>query len=173
MTSRHFNFLVVLGWVAILAEVYFHNRYLYVAGSFVFMMGLARGAVVIGQIPRRVRTRQEKIASWIIGWPMFATCLALMAVSCREMWVLNAPEWVLIFAFFWVLAYLTWKIFIDPNTDHGGWWRRGRGPQPRGPSPIPAGRGPRPVRDVGAAVTIGVAQEPISALTGKPHQPWR
>jgi len=156
MKGRRFNFLVALGWVAIIAEAYFRNRYLFIAECAVFMLGLALGAIAVGQIQRRVRTRREKIACWIIGWPMFVTLLVLMGVSVYMMFFLNAPEWVLIFVFFWVIAYLVWKVFIDPNTDSGGWWRRDPGPRPKRPSPMPAGRGPRSVRDVGATVTKGL-----------------
>jgi len=173
MTSRRFNFIVTSTWVAIVAEIYLRNIYLFMAGSAAFMLCLALGAVAVGKIPRRVRTRREKIACWIIGWPIFATLLVLMAVSVYMMWVLNAPEWVLIFAFLWVLTYLAWKVFIDPNTGPGGWWRRGPRPRPKGPAPIPADRGPRPARDVGATVLKGVTTEPVAALTGRPHQPWR
>jgi len=173
MTRGRMNLLSLLAMIAFGAEVYFQSRYLFIAVSAATMLCLVLGAIIVGQIPRRVRTRREKIVCWIIGWLMFATLLVLTAYSVYSMWVLNAPEWVLIFAFFWVLAYLTWKVFIDPNAGPGGWWRRGPRPRPKGPAPIPAGRGPRPVRDVGATVVASVAKEPISALTGKPHQPWR
>ena len=162
MTSRRFNFLVALGWTAIIAEAYFRNPYLFIAECAVFMLGFALGAVVVGQIPRPVRTRSQKIVCWIIGWPMFVTLVALMGLSVYMMWTLNAPEWLLIFAFFWVLAYLTWKVFIDPNTDSGGWWRRGPEPRPKGPAPCPAGRSPRPARDVGATVLAGFEAKRVS-----------
>jgi hypothetical protein len=155
MTSGRINLISLLAMAAVGAEVYLHNRYLSIAVSTAAMLCLVLGAIVVGAIPRRMRTRREKIARWIIGWPIFMTNLALMVVSCHEMWVLNAPEWVLIFAFFWVLAYLTWKIFIDPNTGFGGWWRRGPGPRPRGPAPRPSRSRPIPIRDSGAAVMRG------------------
>jgi hypothetical protein len=162
MTNARINVVSVLGFVAVGAEVYFHNCYLYIAVSSAFMLLLAFGAIVVGRIPRRMRTRPEKIACWIVGWPVFITNLALMAVSCREMWVLNAPEWVLIFAFFWVLAYLTSKVFIDPDTGPGGWWRRRRGHAPKPPAPVegismPEPRFVRPVRDNGATVLRGLS----------------
>jgi hypothetical protein len=173
MKSRHANLIYLWGLAVLVATMAFHNRHVEMAFNTVTMLLLALGAIVVGAIPRRVRTRREKIVSWIIGWPMFATFLVLMAASVYDMWVSNAPECVLLFAFFWVLAYLTWKVFIDPNTGPGGWWRRGPKRQPRGPAPFPVNRGPRPVRDVGATVVAGVTANPISALTGKPHHPWR
>jgi len=51
---------------------------------------------------------------------MFVTLLALLLTSVYETWALNSPGWVLIVAFFWILTYLTWKVFIDPNTKSAG-----------------------------------------------------
>jgi hypothetical protein len=165
MKGRRFNFLVALGWVAIIAEAYFRNPYFLIAGCAIFMLGLALGAIAVGQIQRRVRTRREKIACWIIGCPMFVTFLVLMVASVYMMWILNVPEWVLIFAFVWVLAYLVWKVFIDPNTDSGGWFRRGPEPRPKGPAPYPAGRPPRPFRDAGATVLAGFEAKRVALHT--------
>jgi len=80
---------------------------------------------------------------------MFATLLVLTAFSVYEMWVLDAPEWWLIIAFFWVLTYLTWKVFIDPNTGPGDLpGDDGRRPRQKGPVPHPTDH--RPIRDGGS-----------------------
>ena len=155
MRSKRPQLITVLGLVVLVEIVYFHNRYLYFAFSSVFMLCVALGAIIVGAIPRWMRTQREKIVRWIIGWPMFVINFFFMAFSAREIVVLNAPEWVLISSFFWVLTYLTWKIFIDPNTGSGGWWRRGRSPRPRGPVPRPSRSRPIPIRDSGASVLRG------------------
>jgi len=131
--------------------MYFHSRDLSIFRTAFFMFWLTGAATVVGQIPRRVRTPREKIVCWVIGWPMFATLLILMAYSVYSMWVLDAPEWLLIIAFFWVLTYLTWKVFIDPNTGPGDLpGGGGRRPRPKAPAPRPADRGPRPICDDGS-----------------------
>jgi len=156
MRSRHANLIALLCLTVVVATVYFDNRYLSILGTACFMFWLTRAATVVGQIPRPVRTRCEKIACWIIGWPMFATLLVLMAVSVYSMWVLNSPGWMLIIAFFWVLTHLTWKIFIDPDTGPGGWWRHRGGHAPEPPAPVPAS----PRRSRRSSGPFGTTEQP-------------
>jgi hypothetical protein len=146
MTKWRVNLISALVLAAVVAEAHFQNRQLYIIGGAGYMLCLVFGAVLVGRIPRRLRSRRSQIVCWIVGWPMFTINLALMAASFREMLILNAPSWILIIAFFWVLTYLTWTIFIDPNTGFGGWWRGDSGPDEPQPFPHrpPSARKPLP-----------------------------
>ena len=86
-----------------------------IAKSFAFMLWLVGSAFVVGAIPRKPRTRQAQIVCSIIGWPMFVTFLALMAVSVWGMVDTGDFGYMLLIGFLWVLTHLIWKIFIHPT----------------------------------------------------------
>jgi hypothetical protein len=122
MRTRHSLWLFLPGWAVVVALIYFHVDYgsiVYygsIAKSVAFMLMLVAGAFAVGAIPRKARTKQAQIVCSIIGWPMFVTFLALMAICVWAMVDLDYPGYMLLIGFFWVLAHLTWKIFIRPTT---------------------------------------------------------
>jgi len=117
MRRRHTHLLFLLGLVVVVvAEIYFRVNYGSIARSVAFMLWLATSALFVGAIPRKARTQQAQIVCSIIGWPMFVTFLALMAVSVWGMVDSDDPGYMLLIGFLWILAHLTWKIFIHPTT---------------------------------------------------------
>lgn len=108
--------LSLLGLAIIVAEIYFRVSYPTIFSSVVTMLWLVTSARVVGAIPRKVRTQQAQIVCSSIGWPMLLTFLALMAVSVYGMLIFGSWEYMLLIGFLWVLAHLTWKIFINPAT---------------------------------------------------------
>ena len=116
MRRRRAHLLFLLGLSVVAAEIYFRVNYGSIARSFAFMLWLVGSAFVVGAIPRKARTRHVQIVCSIIGWPMFIIFLALMGVSVSGMLDSDDPEYMLLIGFLWVLAHLTWKIFIHPTT---------------------------------------------------------
>jgi hypothetical protein len=55
-----------------------------------------------------------------------------MLETCRVMIRLQVPQWLCVILFFWVLTYLSWKVFLYPNYRRGD----GGGYRPRSPRPI-------------------------------------
>ena len=107
----------MLGLAAIVAEICLYVSYPSIARHILFMLGLISSAYIVGAIPRKARTKQDQIVCSIIGWPMLLTFLALIAVSVRAMLEFGAPEYLLLIGFLWVLALLTWKLFLHPTTN--------------------------------------------------------
>jgi hypothetical protein len=123
MRKGHSYWLFLPGLALVGALICLHRddvsanvQYYYsIATSVAFMLCLVVGAFFVGAIPRKARTKQAQIVCSIIGWPMFATFLALMAVCVWAMVDLDYPGYMLLIGFLWVLAHLTWKIFIHPT----------------------------------------------------------
>ena len=113
---KHARLLFLLGLAVFVGvEIYLRFNYGSIARSVALIIWLGASASYVGAIPRKARTQRAQIVCSIIGWPMFLTFLALMAVSVYGMWVFGSPEYLLLIGFLWVLAHLTWKLFIHPT----------------------------------------------------------
>jgi hypothetical protein len=117
MNKRYAQLLSLLGVTIIIAEICFGISYPSIARSIAFILWLVTSAIAVGAIPQKPRTQQDQRDYRIIGWPMFVFFLALIALCVYAMFALNAPEYLLLIGFLWVLAHLTWKIFIAPTTE--------------------------------------------------------
>jgi hypothetical protein len=116
MRRRHAHLLFLLGLAVVVgSEIYLRFNYGSIARSVAFLLWLGASASFVGAIPRKARTQQAQIVCSIIGWPMFVTFLALMVVSVWGMVDTDGPGYMLLIGFLWVLAHLTWKIFIHPT----------------------------------------------------------
>jgi hypothetical protein len=119
MRKRHLHLLSLLGLAALAGEIYLCIHYPAIGKTIGFMLWLIVSANAVGAIPRKARSRLAQIFCWAIGWPMLITFVGLMAFCVGYELTLDAPTLdipeLLLLGFLWVLAVLTWKIFISPT----------------------------------------------------------
>jgi len=158
MAQRKCTFLAAVLIAGLCAQMIFQTAFAEGVTSALFILLLAGGAVIVGQIPRSPRPARAQLVLRIIGWPMFVVEVAMMFAGCRMMLLSQEPRWDEIIGYVWVLAYLTWKVVLYPNSPSGGqplWGQRLTGPL----RPVPQAGGllAHAHRDTGAVVMSGIA----------------
>jgi hypothetical protein len=99
----------------------------------------------------------------IIAVPMLSVDVFMLCFGVRAFFEAHTPGVMMgsvsIIFFAWLLGYLTWCLFLFPNSRPGGWSGGGGGskPRPKGPAPQPVQGSPLPTRDIGATVRQGLA----------------